>query len=301
MRRLSIFFCLLYLTVRCDASDAQQVLPQATSDASSCDSLHEVVPDGVRTIASSLNVCRDLQRILLRHGIAPPGSLNSLSAEPGLHSEETPLQSAQDERSMEEDLQARQHIADAINRAVLDSNLVLLKAHNTLLELQMSTFNAEQRAYRRTKILNAFLGTTVGAIGSGMQFSNNVSVQHAGDAVSVGGGVITAVFAICTADIDVIEQLPTDQISEAFANDNQKGAVPDDVWNYLKSDVALRGAFEVSLGARQHKQKSLTGHWKQSPPGKNLEAQVKLLSILDNSLAQMNRDMADLSQTMAVH
>jgi hypothetical protein len=45
-----------------------------------------------------------------------------------------------DSRVRQQDMEDRQQIAEAINRASL----------------------AEQRAYLRTKILNAFLGTTVG-------------------------------------------------------------------------------------------------------------------------------------------
>ena len=295
MRRLATLFCLLNLTALCGIADAQQVLSQPAPDNGSCDSL----PDNVRAIANSLNVCQHLQRILLGHEIAPPGALSKQVIQPGAAPGGPPQSNVQEDHAKQEEFKAREHISEAINRAALNSNLVLLNAQTALLELQMSAMNAEQRAFRRTKFLNAFLGTTVGAIGSGMQFSKSVSVQHAGDGVSVAGGAITAVFALCTADIDMIDQPPSDQLSEAFVNDNRGHVVPDDVWNYLKNDSTLRESAAAAPEARPKREKTFSCHLKQPPPNKDLAARLKFLGALDNSLAQMNRDMAQLSQTMA--
>jgi len=167
----------------CTVTCAQQAAPQIDQHNAACDALSVSVPDNVRSIANTLNICSDVQRVLLHgHGrseIAPPGALEKqiTPEEQGQALSSAEAQSSQSNAMA--DLEARQRISEAISRATLDSNLVSLQLRNALIERQVASFNAEQRAYRRTKILNAVLGTTVGAIGSGLQFNNNVSVQHA--------------------------------------------------------------------------------------------------------------------------
>lgn len=45
-------------------------------------------------------------------------------------------------------------------------------------------------------------------VGSGLQFSSDQNVQHAGDAVSVAGGAVSVIFAVCTADVNVLDSVP---------------------------------------------------------------------------------------------
>jgi hypothetical protein len=183
MRHLFILVCLLSTSSLWRFAHAQEPIPQTPTEQNSCDSLNGIVPDDIKNAASSLSVCRNLQRILFRREINSADTYRDFVAKLQLQTENpSPTTRAQDEATRLQDLQDRQQIAEAVNRSMLDSNLVLLRAHTAMLELQAATMNAEQRAFRRTKLLNAFLGTTVGAIGSGMQFSRNTSVQHAGDA-----------------------------------------------------------------------------------------------------------------------
>jgi hypothetical protein len=300
MRQLPVgVFSLLVLQL-CGASQAQQPGPQSPTETASCDSLSHIVSDDVRHAANSLNICHNLEHILARRGITSSRSFENFVAEmqteTGANAKALPQQ---DDATKQQDLRDRQQITQALNRATMDTNLLLLRSHTALLELQTSTMNAEQRAYRRTKILNAFLGTTVGVIGSGMQFSNSTSVQHAGDGVSVAGGAITAVFAMCTADIDVIDQ-PTDEpLEKAFQNDNQHHVIPDTVWSFLKTDVDFNGLVQSAPQPQPHPTKALSCHWKQ-PPKKGLATHLQFFGLLENSLGKMSQATAELSRAAAL-
>lgn len=275
---------------------------EASGGSSSCDALGGAISDSTRTVANSLHICKDLEVILQGHHLQHMDTLNNLQAVPSEDPMQTPDNSKKEKESdvrQVQELKARQRISEAIARAMLDSNLVMLQSRNALLEEQVAALNAEQRAYRRTKLLNAFLGTTVGAIGSGMQFSNNVTVQHAGDAVSVGGGAITAVFALCTADIDVVDTPPDNQLSEAFRTHNQDHQIPDEVWSYLKNDDALRSVMENPISDHTHKRGFLSCHLRTPPPNTKIESRNNALRMLDNKLLQMNRDLTSLSALAA--
>jgi hypothetical protein len=257
------------------------------------------VSDDVKRAASSLNVCHNLEHILARRGITSLRSFENFVAEmqteTGANANALPQQ---DEATKQQDLRDRQQITQALNRAMMDTNLLLLRSHTALLELQASSLNAEQRAYRRTKILNAFLGTTVGTIGSGMQFSNSTSVQHAGDGVSVAGGAITAVFAMCTAEL---EQPSDDPLAQAFQNDNQQRLIPDTVWAFLKNDsTSFNDLVQAAPEPKPHSGKLLSCRWKQLPPKQTLAAHAQFFHALENSLGKMSQANAELSRVAAI-
>jgi hypothetical protein len=299
MRKLLIGFSSLLISLLCSQSQAQQLGPQSAAEAGSCDSLGNIVSDDVKRAASSLNVCHNLEHILARRGINSLRSYESFIAEmqtePRANAQALPLQ---DEATKQQDLRDRQQITQALNRATIDTNLLLLRSHTALLELQTTTMNAEQRAYRRTKMLNAFLGTTVGVIGSGMQFSNNTSVQHAGDGVSVAGGAITAVFAMCTADINVIDPPPDEPLAKAFQNDNQNHVIPHTVWSFLKSEADFNNLVQSAPQPQPHPAKALSCHWKQAPK-KSLATNLQFFDLLENSLVKMSQANAELSRLAA--
>jgi hypothetical protein len=300
MRKLLIGFSSLLISLLCSQSQAQQPGPQSAAEAGSCDSLGHIVSDDVKRAASSLNVCHNLEHILVHRGITSSRSFENFVAEMQTETGTNPKAlPQQDEATKQQDLRDRQQITQALNRATMDTNLVLLRSNTALLELQASTMNAEQRAYRRTKILNAFLGTTVGVIGSGMQFSNSTSVQHAGDGVSVAGGAITAVFAMCTADINVIDQPPDEPLAKAFQNDNQHHVFPDTVWSFLKSDGDFNDLVQSAPQPQPHPTKALSCHWKQ-PPKKSLAMNVQFFDLLENSLVKMSQATAELSRVAAL-
>ena len=107
----------------------------------------------------------------------------------------------------------------AATRATLEINRMLLVTERNRSKSLIAQMTAEQKAYRRTKIPNAFLGTSIGVVGSGMQFSNSTSVQHAGDGVSVAGGAASILFAVCTADVNVVDSEPTYAASQGAVHD----------------------------------------------------------------------------------
>ena len=301
MKLSNLFAMTLTVATFTAATLAQQNSP-AEKPGEGCDTLTGFVPGNVQSIAGALNICPQVQRVLLSHSRIPPGSFAEQQVAPGERPQGGGTANAESEKAAMETLEARQRISEAITRATLDSNLVSLELRNAMLERQISSFNEEQRAYRRTKILNAFLGTTVGALGSGLQFSDNVSVQHAGDGISVAGGAITAVFALCTAGIDEKDNPPDNVMSQAVRSDNAEHQMPDDVWSYLKGQGVLPVLEESFAPAPPAKTRWLSCHLRGAPAvEKQILKREKALGTLNNALLRMNRDLNDLSSVVLRH
>jgi hypothetical protein len=243
------------------------------------------VPDNVRAIARDLRVCGDLQRLF--EAAARKANAAQLNSENLL---------AQGDKALSEEAQvqfeARQQISEAATRAALNSNLLQSQIQDIMLRNQNSILVDEKRAYRRTKILNAFLGTTVGAVGTGLQFSDSVHVQHVGDGIGVAGGAITAIFALCTADVYVTDS-PPDQLFLTFQSRNQDHAIPDEIWSYLKDDSALLVAMDEAAKAPPVQKKLLSCHYKGAPKDQK-EARNKAITLLNQKLLFMNHDVVDL-------
>lgn len=273
---------------------------QTETPRAGCDALTGFVPGNVQSIAGTLAICGEVQQVLHNRSRIAQGALEEQQFAPGQERTPEAPQNTEVQKQAIEMLEARQRISEAIARATLDSNLVSLQLREAMIERQVSSFNAEQRAYRRTKILNAFLGTTVGAVGSGLQFSNNVSVQHVGDGISVAGGAITAVFALCTAGIDEKDNPPDNTMAQAFRSDNADHAVPDDVWSYLKTQGALPALAESFAPAPTAKSPWLSCHLRGAPAEKEKKIlnREKAIGTVNSTLLQMNRDLNDLSNTV---
>ena len=168
---------------------------------------------------------------------------------------------------------------------------------SALLEYQTTTLKDEQRAYNRTKLLNAFLGTTVGAIGTGMQFSDSKNVQHAGDGIGVAGGAITAVFALCTAELAPESPAGT-RLLQSFANDNQQHVIPESVWNYVESDTGFMNSMAAAAAITTPPTKKVLSCHFRAPSSKQLVESQSALNELTHKLSMMNRDVADLLKTL---
>jgi hypothetical protein len=243
------------------------------------------VPDNVRSIARNLRVCGDLLRLF--EAAARKANAAQLNSENLL---------AQGDKALSEEarvqLEARQQISEAATRTALNSNLLQSQIQEIMLRNQSSILVDEKRAYRRTKILNAFLGTTVGAVGTGLQFSDSVHVQHVGDGIGVAGGAITAIFALCTADVYVTDS-PPDQLFLTFQSRNQDHAIPDEIWSYLKDDSALLVAMDEAAKAPPAQKKFLSCHYKGAPKEQK-EARNKAITLLNRKLLFLNHDVVDL-------
>jgi hypothetical protein len=298
MQKLAIGISSLLIFLLCGPSQAQQSAQQSTAEGASCDTLGQIVSDDVKRAASSLSVCHNLEHMLARRGITSSRSFENFVAE--VRSEERANANAQpnqDEGTKQQDLQDRQQISAALNRAAVDTNLLLLRGHTALLALQASTVEEEERAYHRTKILNIFLGTTVGIIGSGMQFSNSTSVQHAGDGVSVAGGAITAVFAACTAEFEPPSETA---LAKSFQNDNQQHLFPETVWGFIKSDPSFADLVMPAAKSQAHSGKLLDCRWRKRKTDKSLATQVQFFQALENSIAKLSQANAELAQLAAL-
>lgn len=243
------------------------------------------VSENVRSMARNLRVCGDLQRLF--EAAARKANAAQLNSENLL---------AQGDKALSEEarqqLEDRQQISEAATRIALNSNLLQSQIQEIMLRNQSSILVDEKRAYRRTKILNAFLGTTVGAVGTGLQFSDSVHVQHVGDGIGVAGGAITAIFALCTADVYVTDS-PPDQLFLTFQSRNQDHAIPDEIWGYLKEDSALLVAMDDAAKAPPVQKKFLSCHYKGAPKEKE-EARNKAVTLLNRKLLLMNHDVVDL-------
>lgn len=255
----------------------------------SCPLPEGAVSDNVRAIARNLRVCGHLQRLLEAAERKPNAA--QLNPENPLAEEDSALS-----LDVREQLEDRQEINEAATRAALNANLLQSQIQDIMLRNQSSILVDEKRAYRRTKILNAFLGTTVGAVGTGLQFSNSVGVQHAGDAIGLAGGAITAIFALCTADVYVTDS-PPDQLFLAFESRNQDHAIPDEIWSYVKDDSALLGAMDEASRVPPVRKKVLSCHYKGAPKDQR-EARDRALDLLNRKLLFMNHDVVDLLNAM---
>ena len=102
-------------------------------------------------------------------------------------------------------LQAQMQVNVAAIQAIADINRAMMILQR---KTQTITITDEEKAYRNTKFVNAFLGTSIGMVGSGLQFSKNQTVNYVGDGISVAGGAVTAAFNLCTADVDVRDSPP---------------------------------------------------------------------------------------------
>jgi hypothetical protein len=255
------------------------------AQADNCALPDGAVPENVRSMARNLRVCGDLQRLFeaaaRKANAAQLNSENLLAKGDKASSEEARQQ-----------LEDRQQISEAATRIALNSNLLQSQIQEIMLRNQSSILVDEKRAYRRTKILNAFLGTTVGAVGTGLQFSDSVHVQHVGDGIGVAGGAITAIFALCTADVYVTDS-PPDQLFLTFQSRNQDHAIPDEIWSYLKEDSALLVAMDDAAKAPPAQKKLLSCHYKGAPKDQK-EARNKAVTLLNRKLLFMNHDVVDL-------
>lgn len=276
-------FFLATLNVPCYSQDP----PAAITASNACEGLNGVAPN-VRAIARNLKVCPDLEFITRPR--ANPEQLPATQGErqqpPGGGTLREELANPAFNQSSE--LAAHQRITERVTQAALHSNIVESQIHTVLLQMQVSAWNEEQKAYRRTKILNAFLGTTVGAVGTGLQFSNSVTVQHVGDGISVAGGVLSVIFAFCTAGLGEQDSPPVPFL-QSFANNNEDHVIPEDVWSYL-SDVK----------APAPTKKLLSCHLNGAPQSQDAFLnRLKVLNELESRLSTMNRDAADLLQSIA--
>jgi len=117
--------------------------------------------------------------------------------------------------------------------------------------------------------------------------------------VSVGGGAITAVFALCTAGIDEKDNPPDDPLSQALRSDNQGHQLPDDVWLYLKSEGAPPALALTMAPAGTPSKKWLSCHLRGAPVERKFASRERALSVLNNTLLRMNSDLKDLSNVTA--
>jgi hypothetical protein len=293
---LQSLFVLLGLLFTSTFGSAQTVAPDT-----SCNSLNAIVEDRVKTIANILGVCRELKTVVMHppvNNALASSQLNSQLA--GNESAATAGQASNVVMQLEEQRQqfeARQRINEAATQAILNANAVLLQVQSALLQYQAAILTDEQRAYNRTKLLNAFLGTTVGAIGTGMQFSGSTRVQHAGDGVGVTGGVITAAFALCTAELAPVSPAGT-RLLQSFANGNQQHVIPEAVWKYVESDPAFMSSMAAFEKTPPPTKKALSCHFRATSSSKQVIESQSALNELNGKLSTMNYDVADLLKTL---
>lgn len=297
------------------ALHAQQPAPQPPVGGGDCDSQEE----RFRAIGRALNICPDLDQILrpnqagrLAPELLQPGGVERfMNEQPG--GESLILQQFASEMHQRG---SRDHVTQALVTFSFDTNRVLAQVQHASTENQLFILKNEARLYSRTKFLNAFLGTTVGAVGTGLQLSHSLTVQRAGDIVGVGGGIITALFALCTADINIPDPLPgynpgdngpppptpTGRLFQAFADNNQSHQIPAEVWELV--DNGTKEAMVRSLNGSTTSKKSFLNKLGLSchfSGGKlqTLADRIAALSQLEDQLSTMNQNGGELMQTLS--
>jgi len=184
----------------------------------------------------------------------------------------------------------------AVTHAQRNATILALQLENAVLATQEQQWLAEKHAYRRTKIINSFLGTGVSAVGTGMQLSSRLSIQRDGDIVSLAGGAITATFNICTADISEVDMEPNlpESLQHALSSlaAGQQGSLPDDVWRYLQRHkqfmTEMKEAAEEPAPKPPKTFLGLSCHAKGAPKGSESHNKPKTMNLLSEQLIKMN-------------
>jgi hypothetical protein len=260
-------------------------------------------------IARALGICDSLHR-MFDQGESTSARFSLLEQQPG---EEIPLGAAEVEKMLQkpdgqaellrefaaelekerderkqlvEELQSRtetQRVSSALAGLASDSDRVRAQVQEVIASRMASEQDIEFERYRRTKFLNAFLGTTVSTVGTGLQLSSNLNVQRSGDYLGIAGGGITALFNICTADWnvpDVNSDPPSSSILfRAFDSDNQSELLPPTVWSVLDDadKIAMKGIFTPNRGTTEFPLAHLSCHWGAPPVNKKVAKSISTL------------------------
>ena len=123
------------LTVAAAVTTALAQQPSQTeTPRAGCDSLTGFVPGNVQSIAGTLAICGEVQRVLHSRSAVPKGAFEEQQFVPGEeHMPQAPSNTEVQKQAIEM-LEARQRISEAIARATLDSNLVSLQLREAMIE-----------------------------------------------------------------------------------------------------------------------------------------------------------------------
>lgn len=302
----------------------------------SCDSLtltQNVNREETIRISRALHICDDLRKMFDRsqvpantfaveveqnseEHVLQPGEVDNLLQQPQGQSQllrqlAAQVAQAQQERyALAEELQDRlgvEKMTAKVAGLASDSNRVRLQVQNVLMAQRVFEAETEMRRYQRTKFLNAFLGTSVSTVGTGLQFSDSLHVQHVGDALGVVGGGLTAFFNICTADCNVKDDNPDaiGMMFTAFATENREQLVPQDVWESLDpaTKEKMKSIFTMNQGHTDLPFLHLSCHWGSGPHYKSDAKQIeslRALKELDKDLTKVNVAATMLLQEVAL-
>jgi hypothetical protein len=84
----------------------------------------------------------------------------------------------------------------------MEATLTALHVENTLLQMRNLRSEDEAKAFRKFKMLNAFAGSAIQGVGTGLQLDKSIHVQRGGDIIGVVGNAASIFFAVCTAELD---------------------------------------------------------------------------------------------------
>ena len=303
----------------------------------------DISNDETVTIARALDICDDLQKVFAS-GNVHLKTLQLLQE----RSEEKPLEADEVERMLQQpagqsqvlqrflqelergrqerdalaqELQDRLTIQRSSAKAAAlasDSNRVRLQVQKVLAVQRAFMVETEFKRYQHTKFLNAFLGTTVSTVGTGLQLNSSLHVQHVGDYLGIAGGALTAFFNICTADWNTPDPAPTPPASllfSTFASDNKIASddkkdnsvlIPKALWDSLndKTKAEMKGIFHLYQGNTDIAWAHLSCHWGAGygpqPPPAAFTASMEALEHLDTDLAKVNNGATQLLQQLAL-
>jgi hypothetical protein len=129
-------------------------------------------------------------------------------------------------------------------------------------------------------------------------------VQHVGDKLGVVGGGLTALFNICTADWNVKDSPPSDNLMlfTSFASNNKGNLIPPSVWDSLDDSTKdqMKSIFDMNKGNFDFPLAHLSCHWGAPPPDPpKLAAGIRALKQLDTDLANVNTHAVELLQKVS--
>jgi len=319
---------LLVIGIICTSAIAQQALETQPND--NCTSLQlppHIDKEQAARIARALDICDDLSKlysthqtaserlILLQKQVASTNNLSDTGVDSLLRQGDQnevirqlvqELQQNRDERNqLASELQDRllvERTNAKIAALASDSNSVRMAVQSALIVQHTYLTETEFQRYRRTKFLNAFLGTSLSTVGTGLQLNSSLHVQHAGDV----GGAVTALFNICTADWNVKDQnddgdAPS-KLLGAFSSQNQGGDIlPPSIWDSLDQATKddMNSIFIWNKGYTDLPLLHLSCHWGSGLNYKKDQGPIKTVNALhrlDAALGRINSTAAALLQ-----
>ncbi|MBV9760031.1 MAG: hypothetical protein JO340_05660 [Acidobacteriaceae bacterium] len=208
----------------------------------------------------------------------------------------------------------RQQTREALIRGQIKAALKLEEIVDARIQMQKGDEEVEEdeAAFRWHKLHNIWAGSILQGIGTGMQLSTNLHVQHKGDVIGVVGNGVSIFFAACTAEIgnaevqthrDAEQEVLSKMIKLTGARSDR--ATCDPIDKYLEAiDPGVKDLFkEDQKTLKQDNERASKRHKVVIIPGcrlfkKSQELDPQLDKCINKHLAQLEENFRHKAQCL---